>query len=83
LVMPNPVNIVLATNETGLFANPYTEAGPNGYVYLAGPGAPGSDGNPLGTKYTFISEVPEPGSFFLLSAGLGILCGFKLLRRKV
>jgi hypothetical protein len=83
LVMPNPVNIVLATNETGLFANPYTEAGPNGYVYVTGPGGPGSDGNPVGTQYTFISDVPEPSSFFLLSAGFGILCGFNLLRRKV
>ena len=86
--LPNPVNLILAAPETGLFGNPYTEAGPNGFVYFTGPGGPvgpggaGWDGNPAGTEYTFISDVPEPGSSFLLAGGLGILW-FKALRRKV
>ncbi len=68
--------------ETGLFGNPYTEAGPNGYVYLASSGMPGEDGTGVPVQYTFISDVPEPGSLSLLLGGLGLLCGFKLLRRK-
>ncbi len=84
LVMPAPITPpFLAALETGLFGNPYTEAGPNGFVYMAGPGMPGWDGNPLGTQYTFISDVPEPASLWLLSGGLGAFCWLRLLRRKV
>jgi hypothetical protein len=69
--------------ETGLFENPYTEAGPNGLVYVVGPGGPGSDGNPAGTSYTFISDpVPEPNSVVLLLGGLGIYGLIHVLRRK-
>lgn len=68
--------------ETGLFGNPYTEAGPNGLVYLAALGAPGSDGNPAGTEYTFISDIPEANSAVLLLGGLGIYGFIHRLRRK-
>jgi len=84
LVMPNPLNVVLVATETGLFGNPYSEAGPNGYVYLAFPGQAGDDTTGVPVQYTFISDgaVPEPGSLTLLAGGVGMLWGFNLLRRK-
>jgi len=66
--------------ETGLFGNPYSEAGPNGFVYTAGPGMAGWDGNPAGTQYTFISDVPEPSSMMLV--GLGTVSLFMFRRRE-
>ena len=80
--MPYPP-FMIAT-ETGLFGNPYSEAGPNGFVYLAGSGMPGWYPDPTGvpTQYTFISDVPEPGAISLLMGGLGLLWGFNLRRRK-
>ena len=47
--------------------------GNNGANYLATPGLPGWDGNPAGTQYQFISDVPEPGSALLTGAGLLLL----------
>jgi hypothetical protein len=91
-VLPTPVNGYQTFTEAGLFGYPYAAApggnlpdyavGPNGLVYLAAWGTPGNDGSFSGTEYTFISDIPEPGSFLLVSGGLGLLCGFKLLRRK-
>ena len=90
-VLPNPVNLQVTANEIGLFGNPYSPPGPdgytsgpykNGFVYLAAWGTPGNDGGFDGTQYTFISDVPEPGSLLLISGGLGLLCGLKLFRRK-
>jgi hypothetical protein len=82
-----PPNIVAAGvfEETGLLGpgmpGPYTEAGPNGLVYIAAPGAPGWDGaNPIGTQYTFISDVPEPGTFVLV--GLGVVGLLAMIRRR-
>jgi hypothetical protein len=85
LTMPNPVFPYTSGAEIGLYGNPYSEAGPNGFVYTALPGMPGEDGTGVAIQYTFISDVsvPEPGSFLLLSGGLGLLCGSNLLRRKV
>ena len=82
LGMPNPGFVYTAGAETGLFGNPYSEAGPNGFVYTTLTG-PGLDGNPAGTQYTFISEgnVPEPGSLVLLGIG-ACLVGFRYMRRK-
>jgi len=61
-------NVVMA--ETGVEGN-------NGASYLALPGQPGWDGNPLGTQYRIISDVPEPGSALLSILGGGL---FLLLR---
>ena len=78
-----PSTPFMVFTETGLFGSPYSEAGPNGYVYTALPGMPGWDGvTAAGTVYTFISDVPEPGALSLLFGGLGLLWGYKLLRRK-
>ena len=52
--------------ETGVEGN-------NGASYLATPGLPGWDGNPAGTQYQFISDVPEPGTALLTGAGLLLL----------
>jgi hypothetical protein len=82
LAMPNPVNLYTSGVEIGLFSNPYSEAGPNGFVYNT-VGGPGWDNNPAGTQYTFISDmvVPEPSSLGILAGG--VLCGLSRLRRKV
>jgi hypothetical protein len=53
--------------------------GNNGAPYHANPGQPGWDGNPAGTQYQFISDVPEPGSGLLTIVGGGLLL---LLRRR-
>jgi len=50
--------------------------GNNGAAYLASSAvAPGWDGNPSGTQYHFISDVPEPSASLLigLSSGLFLL----------
>jgi hypothetical protein len=82
--LPSPVFSYLNTAETGLFANPYSEAGPNGFLYTALPNQPGTDNTGVALQYTFVSDgvVPEPSSLALLAGGFGILYGFKLLRRK-
>jgi PEP-CTERM motif len=70
--------------ETGLLGpglpGPYTEDGPNGLVFFAIPGGPGSDGNGAGTVYTFISDIPEPGTMTLV--GLSIVGLLAISRRK-
>jgi len=81
LTMPSPVYLYLSGAETGLFANPYSETGPNGFVYVANPGMPGEDGSGQPTQYTFISDIPEPSSLALLAGGLGMLCGLRPRRR--
>jgi hypothetical protein len=69
--------------EIGLpVPNPYTEAGPNGFVYTT-LGGIGWDGTPgVATEYTFISDgvIPEPSSLALLVCGLGTW-GLGLRRR--
>ena len=60
--------------ETGLFAAPYTEAGPNGLVYMPAAGDPGSATGAI-LSYTLISDaasVPLPAS---AGAGLVLLMG--------
>jgi hypothetical protein len=87
-IFPLPATVAIAGmfTETGLLGpgvpGTYTEAGPNGFVYFAEPGAAGWDGNPGGTLYTFISDVPEPNSAALLLGGLGICLFILRLRRK-
>jgi len=75
--------------EIGLFGNPYSEAGPNGFLYTAFPGMPGEDGTGVALDYTFISEpavVPEPNASLLASLGGGCLLlalrSLRTLRRK-
>jgi PEP-CTERM motif len=69
--------------ETGILGpgmpGPYTEDGPNGLVFSVPGGGAGSDGNPAGTVYTFISDIPEPGTMTLV--GLSIV-GLLALRRR-
>jgi hypothetical protein len=72
LVLPTAVFPYLSGTETGLFGNPYSEAGPNGFVYMANPGLPGEDGTGVPLQYTFVSDagvIPEPNVSVL--AGLG------------
>jgi hypothetical protein len=78
-----PSTPYLVFTETGLFGLPYSEAGPNGFVYYAGPGMPGYEPNAVGapTEYTFISDVPEPNAGILLLSGLGMLWTIKRQRR--
>ena len=63
---PNLLEVV----ETGLFGSVYTEAGPNGYVYIPRPGKPGFDPNGPTSQYTIISDIPEPGTEALVWLGL-------------
>jgi PEP-CTERM motif len=69
--------------ETGILGpgmpGPYTEDGPNGLVFSVPPVGAGSDGNPEGIVYTFISDIPEPGTMTLV--GLSIV-GLLALRRR-
>lgn len=82
---PNAVSVT----ETGLVlvgqvfsVGPYTEVGPNGYVYIPLPGQPGYDPNNPANQPTYIivSDIPEPGSVLLVCVGLvGLLAA---IRRK-
>jgi len=56
--------------------------GNNGASYLATPGLPGWDGNPGGTQYQFISDIPEPGSILLSTLSGGLLFFFRRRRSK-
>jgi hypothetical protein len=83
LALPNPVFSYLNGAEIGLFGNPYSEAGPNGFVYTALPGQPGEDGSGVALQYTFISDagvIPEPNTSLL--AGLGGGCLLLALRSR-
>jgi hypothetical protein len=78
--IPTPIHSTGADmfiTETGLFGNGYTEGGPNGGVMFASAGQNGSDGNPAGTSYTFVSEngksVPEPSTWVSLASGAALL----------
>jgi hypothetical protein len=89
LTMPAPVFPYLSGTEIGLFGNPYSEAGPNGFVYMANPGMPGEDGTGVPLQYTFISDagvVPEPNAGLLAGLGGGCLLlasrSLRTLRRK-
>lgn len=76
---PNGVSVI----ETGLFGQPYSEAGPNGYVYIPLPGQPGFDpSNPPGNQptYIIISDIPEPGIVSLV--GLGLMGLLSVIRRR-
>lgn len=75
---PNGVSAV----ETGLFGHPYSEAGPNGYVYTPLPGQPGFDPNSPANPPTYIivSDVPEPGTLALV--GLSLAGALAIIRRK-
>ena len=75
---PNGVSVT----ETGLFGHPYSETGPNGYVYIPIAGQPGYDpSNPNNQPtYIIISDIPEPGTVSLVCVGLvGLLAA---IRRK-
>jgi len=61
---------LLEVMETGLFGNPYSEAGPNGYVYTPLAGQPGYDPNAPGSQYIIISDIPEPGTVALVWLGM-------------
>ena len=73
---------VFSVTETGLFGQPYSETGPNGYVYVPAVGQPGSDpNNPLNQPtYIIISDVPEPGTVALV--GLSLVGALAVIRRK-
>ena len=85
-VLPVPIGGPPFLLETGLLApgvpGPYSEAGPNGLVFPTGPGGFGSDGNPLGTVYTFVSDgvIPEPSTVTLV--GLGVVGSLAIIRRR-
>lgn len=69
---PNTISVT----ETGLFGYPYSETGTNGYVYIPLPGQPGYDPSNPGNQptYTFISDIPEPGTVALVGLSLvGVL----------
>lgn len=68
----------LSVTETGLFGNPYTEAGPNGYVYTPLAGQPGYNPNAPGSQYIIISDIPEPGTVALV--GLGFVALLAVIR---
>jgi len=74
----------LSVFETGLFGQPYSEAGPNGYVYVPLVGQPGSDpANPNNQPtYIIISDIPEPSTLALLILGMGGLFTACLRNRK-
>src|SRR6266566_1024172 len=58
------------TNNVSVF-----ESGPEGNnsaAYTAFAGMPGWDGNPSGTTYQIISDVPEPTAFSLSAIGGGL-----------
>jgi hypothetical protein len=74
---------VFSVTETGLFGQPYSETGPNGYVYVPAVGQPGYDpSNTPGNQptYTIISDVPEPGTVALV--GLSLVGALAVIRRK-
>ena len=73
---------VFSVTETGLFGQPYSGRGPNGYVYVPAVGQPGSDpNNPLNQPtYIIISDVPEPGTVALV--GLSLVGALAVIRRK-
>jgi hypothetical protein len=75
---PNGVSVT----ETGLFGQPYSETGTNGYVYIPTPGQPGYDpSNPNNQPtYIIISDIPEPGIVSLVCVGLAGLLA--VIRRK-
>lgn len=72
----------ISVTETGLFGAPYSETGTNGYVYIPLAGQPGYDPNNPGNQptYTFISDVPEPGTVALV--GLSLVGMLAVIRRK-
>ena len=75
---PNGISVT----ETGLFGNPYSEEGPNGYVYIPTAGQPGYDPSNPGNQptYTIISDIPEPGTVTLL--GLSVVGLLAVIRRR-
>ena len=75
---PNGISAI----ETGLFGQPYSEAGPNWLVYAPLLGQPGSDPNSPGIQptYIIISDVPEPGTVALV--GLSLVGALVVIHRK-
>ena len=72
---------VCSVTETGLFGQPYSETGPNGYVYVPLPGQPGYDPSNPGNQPTYtIISVPEPGTVALV--GLSLVGVLAVIRRK-
>lgn len=74
--LPSQILPFTSGTEIGLFGNPYSEAGPNGFIYTALPGMPGEDGTGVPLQYTFISDaavIPEPNASLLASLGGGCL----------
>ena len=77
--LPTAYNpLVVTVTETGLFGHPYTEAGPNGYVWTPAVQEPGY--TPGGITYTIISDIPEPGTVALV--GLGLVGLLAIIRRR-
>jgi hypothetical protein len=77
---PYSSNAVSLT-ETGLFGFPYSEAGPNGVTFTAGPNDPGFAGPVVAGSFVFISDTPEPSSIVLACLGGLAWAGYGLGRR--